>query len=184
MKENNKKQKSTSADPKDLRIVELEGKIKELAFTIDEVEDEKLEVHNKLMKALADYQNLEKSIDIRLEQRLAQLKMKVAEDIIPIIDDLYFGEKAKDQIVMDENAEAWAVGLLGSADKMKKAIAELGIEMMDVKIGDQFNSNIHEAIAVVPEGGDENSIIEIIQPGYIMGELVVRASRVVVCKKQ
>ena len=50
-----KKQKDITQKNKE---EELEKKIRKLALTIDEVEDEKLVVENQLKKALADYHNL------------------------------------------------------------------------------------------------------------------------------
>ena len=60
MKKENKKKIENSED--------LEKKILELAEVVDRVEDEKLEIENQLKKALADYHNLLKNIDIYKEQ--------------------------------------------------------------------------------------------------------------------
>lgn len=163
------------------RVEELEKSLRELAATIDKVEDEKLEIKNKLMKALADYQNLERSIDQRVETKLAQLKRKVASSIIEIIDDLKFGKDAAGKLNVDNEGRAWLEGMLSTMNKMEKAIGELGISLIEVKAGDQFDSSIHEAIGTLP-GKQENVIADLVQPGYMMGDSVVRAARVIVYK--
>lgn len=175
-----KNDKTTPVNEK--KILDLEAKIKELAAIIDEVEDEKLEINNKMMKALADYQNLEKSINTRVESRMTQQKVSVASALMEIIDDLKFGNEAAKSLKVDGEVKSWVDGMLGTMEKMEKAVGELGIVLMDVKVGDEFDSSIHEAIGLTNEGKD-NTVAHLVQPGYLMGEMVVRPARVIVNKK-
>lgn len=180
---NSPKKSGTSAFESEKKINELESRIQELALTIDKVEDEKLEVENQLKKALSDYQNLERSIDKRLELRLLQLKKDVAQTLMVIMDDIQFALKSTKSIEMDEQTKSWVEGVSGTLRKMEKVLGELNIEMMNVQPGDTFNSDLHEALAVTDQG-EEDTIVEVIQPGYEMDGVVIRHARVVVCKKK
>ncbi len=162
----------------------LEEKIKELALTIDEVEDEKLEIENKLKKALADYINLEQGIDRRVQSRLEQVKVDLGRSIIEIMDDFFYALEASKKLKLDESTKAWMQGISSTIGKMKNVLGTLNIEMMNVQKGDPFDFSKHEALGTVEEKGlKEDTIQEVVQPGYMMGENIVRPARVIVCKK-
>ncbi len=161
---------------------ELEKKVQELAFIIDKVEDEKLLVENKLKKALADYINLESGINKRVDMKIEQEKLVLARDLIEVMDDFFYALQAGKDMKMDESVKSWVEGIKSTIEKTKKVLENLGVKMMDVKKNTQFDMSQCEAIGTVNEGKD-NMIHEVAQPGYIMGDHVVRPARVIVCKK-
>jgi molecular chaperone GrpE len=160
---------------------DFEKKIEDLVHTIDEVEDEKLDIENKLKKALADYANLERNIEKRVETRLEEMKLKVAKNLLEIMDDFYYAIEAGKEFKADECVTSWMSGITNSYEKMAKTLEILGVEMIEVKIGDIFNHSQHEAVGIVKEG-ENDTIHEILQPGYVMGENTVRPVRVIVSK--
>ncbi len=162
-------------------IKEKEETIKKLALTIDTVEDEKLVIEEKLKKALADYHNLEMNNERRLEIRLSQLKKNVATSLVSVVDDIYYGLRAKENLKLDDNVKSWLDGLSASLSKLSGVLNELDIKQIDVKEGDTFDLNIHEAISIANKG-KKDTIAEVIQPGYMIGELVLKPARVVVNK--
>lgn len=175
--------KHKAADITHEELEQLRAQIKELALSIDEVEDEKLEITNKLKKALADYQNLERSIENRMEIKLRQLKKGLAESLIPIVDDTKFAIEASEKLDMTAEVKAWVSGTIDTLEKMKGALSELGVEVVVVTKGDEFDSSIHEALTVVNGTGQKsNTVVEMIQPGYVLGDQVIRSARVVVAK--
>lgn len=166
------------------RILELESKIKELALTIDTVEDEKLEIENKWKKALADYQNLEKGIENRIQIKSVSLKKDLAAGLMEVVTDVQYMKKAKDDLgELSDAVSAWVNGTYGAFEKLEKVLDRLGIELLQVKKGDKFDSSVHEAIAVLPEGGKNDEIIEVVQPGFKIDGVIVQNPKVVVCKK-
>lgn len=176
MKKNKKenKNKNLSADP-------LEKRIRELALTIDRVEDEKLKVENQLKRALADYHNLLKNSEKRDKLRLQQIKKNLYDTIIPTLDALMLAVVASRDIKMDERGESWLQGIVATIEEMKKGLKEMGLEQYIPEKGDDFDSNMHEAIATVQEG-EKGKIYDTVQPGYILDGLVMRPARVVVSK--
>ena len=162
-------------------IKEKEDTIKKLALTIDTVEDEKLVTEEKLKKALADYHNLEMNNERRLEIRLTQLKKNLAITLINVVDDIYYGLKAKEELKLDESVKSWIDGLQSSLQKLQNVLNELDIKQIDAKEGDSFDMNMHEAISIANKG-KKDTIAEIIQPGYMIGEQVLKPVRVVVNK--
>lgn len=156
-------------------------KIQKLALTVDKVEDEKLEVENQLKRALADYQNLVKNSEKRDRLRLEQVKKMLFETIIPSLDALMLATVASKDIEMDEKGESWLEGILATIEGLREGLERMGFEQYIPKKGDNFDKDIHEAIATV-EKGEKGQIYEVIQPGYSLNDSVVRPARVVVSK--
>jgi len=162
-------------------IARLENDIKELVLTIDKVEDEKLEVLNQLKRALADYQNLEANTQKRLNLLFLQSRKSLAEKLIPIVDDMSIALKAKEEIKFDEKSISWANGVTELLSKLERSLEEIGLKKFIPEKGVNFNPSLHEALATV-ESEKSGLIYDVIQPGYILDNVVIRPSRVVVTK--
>lgn len=160
---------------------ELEKKVQELAGLIDEVEDEKLEVENKLKKALADYANLEMQISKRVEMKVEQEKLNLGKELIGVMDDFYYALQAGKKLNVDSSVKSWMEGVETSIENLNRALENFGIERMEIQKGMEFDSSKCEALGTTTEG-KENCIYEVIQPGYTMGENIVRPARVIVSK--
>ncbi len=175
------KKNKTENKSKDLSADQLEKRIQELALTIDRVEDEKLKVENQLKRALADYHNLLKNSEKRDKLRLHQIKRNLYDTIIPTLDALMLAVVASKDIKMDERGQSWLQGILATIEEMKKGLKGIGFEQYIPEKGDDFDSNMHEAIATVQEG-EKGKIYDTVQPGYILDGSVMRPARVVVSK--
>lgn len=163
---------------------EVEAKIQEQNLLIEKLQNDNTENNEKLIKVLADYQNMQRDNDKRLDIALTQLKAKTAGEIIAVLDDLNFALQAKEKIEISQSeVEVWINGLIATMRKMENALSALGVKTMTVNAGDQFDSGIHEAIGVVYEG-PENTVHQVVQSGYEMldGEVIVRPARVIVSK--
>lgn len=162
---------------------ELEKQIQQLALTIDRVEDEKQEIVNQLKKALADYHNLEANTQKRLNLMYFQSKKSLAERLIPVVDDLSMALKSKEGMDLDEKAVLWADGVIAILHNLEKSLEEIGLKKFVPTKGTNFDPSIHEALSVI-EGEIPGVVYDVIQPGYILDEKVIRPSRVVVTKSK
>ena len=163
------------------RIKELEEKIQQLALTMDEVEDEKLEVENQLKKALADYHNYLQNAEKRDTVRFFQVKKNLCQELIPSLNAVVMALEARKKIEFDEKGEAWAEGIVATLEKINKTFESIGLQQYMPKKGDSFDNTIHEAIGVV-DGDKKGKIVEIVQPGYILEDKVIRPAQVLVSK--
>jgi molecular chaperone GrpE len=176
MSKNKKKKQVDKA-----RTSDLEKKIQELALNIDKLEDEKLEVENQLKRALADYHNLVKNSDKREGLRFQQIKKDVFNTIVPSLDALMLATIASKDLDMDEKGKSWLEGIVATIEGMRKGLKEMGFEQFIPEKGDEFDKDIHEAIATVQQG-QRGKIFDTVQPGYTLNDSVVRPARVVVSK--
>jgi molecular chaperone GrpE len=179
--EEKKTQKTKKANNKKKETRDYELEIKNLADTIDSLEDEKLEITNQLKRALADYQNLEKNTEKLIRLRFLQTKKNLAEDIIPVIDSLTIALNSKKDLNIDEKTKAWIDGISASIENLEKVLADMGLTKFLPKKGEIFDSEIHEAVTVVNEG-EKDHIFDILQPGYKLDDVLIRPARVVVSK--
>jgi molecular chaperone GrpE len=143
--------------------------------------DEKLLLENQLKKALADYANLERDLDKRIEVRSLQMKLQIARTLMNVLDDVSLATEAGKKLQLADDAKAWADGITATLTDIEKSVNEFGIVRMETKAGDMYDSSMHEAVGTVNEG-EKGKIHEVIQPGYLLGEVVVRPARVIVAQ--
>ncbi len=104
----------------------------------------------------------------------------VMKAILPIIDDF---ERAEQMMDKSEDVNAVKEGVTLIIDKFLKLLATEGLKKIDC-IGKEFDTDYHEAIAMVPGQPAEmqNKVIDCVQAGYMMGDKVIRYSKVAVAK--
>ena len=103
---------------------------------------------------------------------------KAVSAILPVIDDMERaienGSKTDDPAVLREGMEL-------IYHKMMKALESLGVKKMETEDAD-FDTDMHEAVAMVPGMGDDKKgkVIDCLQTGYILNEKVIRHAKVAV----
>lgn len=166
---------------KDTNVQILEKRIAELVNTIDKVEDEKLVLENQFKKALADYHNLSSSMAKRQSLSFFNMKKRLSEEFMPALDSMTLSIESEKTLELDEKEKAWFEGVLAIFESMKKSLESIGLKTYLPKVGDMFDTAIHEAIAT-SQGGEHGRITSVIQPGYTLDDLVIRTSKVIVSK--
>ncbi|MBQ9229669.1 MAG: nucleotide exchange factor GrpE [Prevotella sp.] len=103
---------------------------------------------------------------------------KAVTAILPVIDDMERamenGEKTEDPAVLREGMEL-------IYHKFMKALEGLGVKKIETEDAD-FNTDLHEAVAMVPGMGDDKKgkVIDCLQTGYQLNEKVIRHAKVAV----
>ncbi len=98
--------------------------------------------------------------------------------LLPIVDDL---ERALPSMKQAEDVAAVAEGVELIYQKFLKALAGLGVKQIDTE-GQDFNVDLHEAIAQVPGVPDEQKgrVIDCVERGYTLNDHVIRHAKVAV----
>ena len=167
--------KQTKVDPKKTDKSSSEDLTKKVEFEklhleIVTLKDQVNEFKNKYLRAIADYQNLEKRVgDERFElMRMANKNMLVK--ILPFLDNL---EKAE-VFVKDP-------GLKISKDHFMQILKEAGLEEIDI-LNKEFDPISAEAVDIVP-GKEDNKVVEVLRKGYRFEDKIIRVAQVKVSKK-
>ncbi len=144
-----------------------------------ELEQQNGELLLDLQRTRADFENYRKNVEadrVRVKQ-LAEESM-VAK-LLPILDDL---DRATDYAPKEIADDAWVKGVLSLNKKLAQELAKIGVEKIAVKVGDEFDPEVHEAV-LVDGDGDKEVVAEVMRPGYNYNGQVLRHAVVKVEKK-
>lgn len=129
------------------------------------------ELNDKYLRALADYQNLKRTSSITIADSKNSGKVAVFKNLLPIMDNF---EKAVESGEVTEGIKLIYNGL-------KSVFTSNGVEVIDPQEGDNFDDSIHEAVAAIPNSGNEKNTIIFTQfKGYKMGNTILRYAKVAV----
>ena len=97
--------------------------------------------------------------------------------LLPILDDFERGI----QEVKKSDDDALLKGMELIFNKLKNTLNQKGLKVMEVKQGDSFDAEIHEAITQIPAPSKKlkGKIIDVIEKGYKLGENIIRFPKVV-----
>jgi molecular chaperone GrpE len=152
---------------------EIEGDLDELV-AVAKQRDDYLALAQRTQ---ADFENYRKRV--ARESLLAQERgvAKLAKELLPAIDNL---DRALEAAATDDPL---LDGVRLVRAELSAALARLGVESFS-PLGETFDPSVHEAMATVAqpaEGGAQSGlVVEVYQPGYRLGESIVRPARVVV----
>lgn len=126
----------------------------------------------QLVRVLADYDNLQK----RVEKEKGTYRQVVASflvaKLLPVLDML---EETQNHI---EDS-----GLAVAIKEFCEVLKDEGAEKIEVKKGDMFDENEHEAVEAVDKGGKTGQIVEVLLSGWTIGDELIRPVKVKVVKR-
>lgn len=138
------------------------------------------ELKNEALYKAAEFDNFRKRV---IKEKAELIKVggeNVMKAILPIIDDF---ERAEQMMDKAEDVAAVKEGVMLIIDKFLKQLATEGLQKIDC-IGKEFDTDYHEAIAMVPGQPEEmkNKVMDCVQAGYMMHDKVIRHSKVAVAQ--
>ncbi|MHA2203715.1 MAG: nucleotide exchange factor GrpE [Candidatus Hodarchaeales archaeon] len=147
--------------------------------------EEKDELHDKAqknyMRALADYENLEKRTRTERTRIVKQANERLLLKLVDLADSF---EKAEAEISIDKSTthESLVDGFQAVHKQFKTILKNEGIKRISA-IGEKFDPNFHEVVFVKPDSETEDDIIlEEVQIGYLLNSIVLRPTKVVIAK--
>ena len=168
---------NTDPEGKDVKEdeAEVDPPIKEEATSTSEGEIEALK--DQLLRTVAESENIRRRASRDVENAHKYANEKLLEELLPVLDSL---EKALELPDQSDDAKAVLEGIEISLRIFRETLERGGVAIVD-PLGEPFDPSIHEALAMVPnEEVEPNTVIEVVQKGYLLNERVVRAARVVV----
>ena len=150
-----------------------EEKIAELEKQIEDLKTQQL-------YKVAEFDNFRKRVMQEKADLIKNGGTKVITTLLPIIDDL---ERTQQNMDKYEDVEAVKEGLNLIIDKFFKLMAQEGLKKMDV-VGQPFDSDLHEAIAMVPGQPDDQrgKVMDCMMAGYTLNDKVIRYAKVAVAE--
>lgn len=145
-----------------------------LDVALAEIEDLK----KQLLYKAAEFENFRKRTIAEKTELILNGGEKVIKAILPVLDDI---ERAIENAPKAEDTTTLEEGWELIAKKLNKTLEGLGVQKMDTTDAD-FNTDVHEAIAMVPGMGDDKKgkVIDCVQAGYTLNDKVIRHAKVAV----
>jgi molecular chaperone GrpE len=127
---------------------------------------------------MADFDNYRKRVIKEKADILRNGAEKVLGGILPIVDDFERGLQAAKNA---ENSDAIAEGMELIYNKLLKFLEDNGVKAMQ-STGEAFDTELHEAIAMIPAPSEElkGKVIDTTQKGYMINDKVLRHAKVAV----
>ena len=147
------------------------------------VETELAETKERLLRALAETENVRRRFQREREDTLKYAVTGFAKDLLSPVDNL---RRALDSLpesqVKDARVKSLLEGVAATERELMGALERHGVRRIDPK-GERFDHNFHQAIfevdrADVPPG----TVVEVLQPGYVLHDRLLRPAMVGVAK--
>ncbi len=109
---------------------------------------------------------------------------KMVNEILPVKDSMELGLKAAvDMDIEDEAVHKIREGMELTLKMMNGALEKIGITEIDPQEGEAFNAEYHQAMSMqeIP-GKQSNTIVAVMQKGYLLNDRLVRPAMVMVAK--
>lgn len=133
------------------------------------------ELVDQFLRAQADMQNTRR----RAEEEMAKARKFAvegfAESLLPVCDSLEAGlaHKEASPEVIREGAEA-------TLRQLKQALERNKVIEINPGAGTRFDPNVHQAISMVPADQEANTVVGVLQKGYLISDRVLRPALVTV----
>ncbi len=149
--------------------------------TVDEPTTEELiaQEKDKYLRLFAEFENYKKRTGKERMDLFKTANQDVMTALLPILDDF---ERALTHIEEDKEAEELRKGVLLIYQKLVTTLEQKGLAKLEVKQGDTFDAEIHEAITQIPAPSKKlkGKVVDVIEQGYKLGEKVIRFPKVVI----
>jgi molecular chaperone GrpE len=134
----------------------------------------------QLQRERADSVNLRRRTEEEKLSLSGFYKTSVMKELLPFFDsfEMTFAHMPNTD---DAKVTEWMKGLVGTKKVLDTQLEKLGFKKIPT-VGEVFNPEQHEAVALEDEGGDVETVSEELQAGYMLGEQVVRSAYVKVKK--
>jgi molecular chaperone GrpE len=164
-------------------IKQLEKHVEHLETQLEELAAEKLDLFEKLQRVSADYTNFQKRAPKQIADSVAYEKKSIIRSLLPSIDNFEHALSHASTTSGEEEAlDNIIKGIQLVFDHMLDALKTHGVKRIDA-LGQPFDPNLHEAMMQRSEPDKEDgTVLEVYQAGYLMGEQVLRPSKVIVNK--
>ncbi|UCE15037.1 MAG: nucleotide exchange factor GrpE [Candidatus Heimdallarchaeota archaeon] len=177
----NKTNSENSVLSKGINRSELLDEVQGLYKKLEEKDEQYDKIHRKYLRALADYENLDKRTKANHATIVRQANERLLLKFFDLADSF---EKAEKSITSKEsiNLDSVIEGFRAIHKQFKTILKNEGVEKV-AAIGEKFDPNFHEVVFAKPDpDSKEDTILEEVQVGYLLNSRLLRPTKVVVAK--
>ena len=171
-----KKSKKTKTSKNDDHLKDEINQEVEDNSSVDELQLEK----EKYLRLFAEFENYKKRTARERIELFSTASEEVMTSLLPILDDF---DRASAEIEKNKDDEIFK-GIILIQNKFTDALKSKGLSLIEVKEGDEFSADDHEAVTQIeaPSAKLKGKIIDVIEKGYKLGDKIIRYPKVVIGK--
>ena len=151
----------------------------------DALKNENAELKDRLLRALAEVENIRRRAERDKQEASQYANTKFARDMLGIADN--FGRALSAcppalREAADPQVKAVIDGVEATERQLLSTLERYGVRLIDTADG-KFDPNLHQAIAEVPGNGKPaGSIVDVVQTGYMIGDRLLRPAMVTIAR--
>ena len=166
------------AEEKEEEVNSEETSEEEEKDPLEKAQEEIADLKDKWLRSVAEFENYRKRTLKERAELILNGGEKVITAILPIIDDM---ERAIENGAKTDDPEVLREGMSLIHQKFMKTLEAQGVSKIETENAD-FDTDVHEAVAMVPGMGDDKKgkVIDCLQQGYKLNDKVIRHAKVAV----
>ncbi|WP_372987792.1 nucleotide exchange factor GrpE [Marinobacter sp.] len=143
------------------------------------------ELKDQMLRTQAEMQNVRRRSEIDVEKAHKFALEKFVKELLPVADSLEKAvESTEGQEGSGELVASIREGVEMTLELFMKSLAKFNVEQLN-PVGEPFDPQQHEAMSMVPAPDAEpNSVVNVVQKGYLLNGRVVRPAMVIVAKAE
>jgi molecular chaperone GrpE len=150
---------------------------------VAELEKQLEEANNKALYAAAETQNVRRRLEAEKQQASAYAATQFARDMLAIKDHLERALAAvSDELRSDKVASNFLAGIESTARELEAVFTRNGVTRVQ-SVGEALDPHRHQAMMEIPtDQAEAGTIVEEMQPGYMLKDRLLRPAMVAVAK--
>ena len=167
-------EENNATEQENIELTEEEKLQKEL----NEANEKIATLEDKYLRQVAEFDNYRKRTIKEKAELIKNGGERAIESILPVLDDF---ERALANMAKDENAAEIMTGVELIYNKFTGILKQNGLQKIETE-GADFNTDFHEAIAMIPAPTEElkGKVLDCVQTGYTLNDKVIRHAKVAV----
>ena len=147
----------------------------DLAAQVAELQAKNAELADLYLRAQADVQNARRRADEEIAKSRKFAVEGFAESLLPVLDSLEAG-----LAIPNATIEQIREGSEATLRQLKSALERNKVVEVNPAAGTKFDPAQHQAISMVPAEQEANTVVSVLQKGYLIAERVLRPALVTV----
>lgn len=152
-----------------------EENVEEIYEQAEQLEREKAQLAQQLLRLKADFENFRRRTKNQMESIQLDANEKLLKDLLPVLDNF---ERAL-QAQKDQDEDPFYQGVQMVYQGLMNTLSNHGLTPISA-VGQLFDPNLHEAVAMEGEGDNPLYVLAQVQTGYLLHDKVLRHTKVLV----
>ena len=149
---------------------------------IEALQTELATLKDRALRAMADAENTKKRAEREVEKSKTFGIERFARDVLEVYDNLQRALHSVDdttRAALGPNAQSLLEGIELTEKTLMAVLARHGVTAV-AGVGEKFDPNVHQAVAQIPSAQPKNTVAEVMQTGFRLGDRTLRAAMVAV----